>query len=68
MLFGKRSNKEETRSKDKVKMVKKIFFQVKFFALIAKGKSFDRAVFLCLPKKCLKQKLKRVAFALGIKK
>ena len=40
----------------------------KFFALIAKGKSFDLAVFLCLPKKCLKQKLKRVAFALGIKK
>ena len=40
----------------------------KFFSLIAKGKSFNRAVFLCLPKKCLKQKIKRVAFALGIKK
>lgn len=40
----------------------------KFFALIAKGQSFDHAVFLCLPKKCLKQKLKRIAFALGIKK
>lgn len=40
----------------------------KFFNCIAKGKKFNSAVFSCLPKKCLKQKVKRVAFLLGLKK
>lgn len=40
----------------------------KFFAKLAKGKTFDQAVFACMPKKCLKQKLKRLAYLLHVKR
>ena len=40
----------------------------KFFIKLAKGKSFDSAVFACMPKKCLKQKVKRLAYLLHVKR
>lgn len=39
--------------------------RVRFFHLLGKGKTFNRAVFRCYPKQCMKQKLK--AFLLSAK-
>ena len=40
----------------------------KFFRLLSKGKTFNKTTFRCLPKKCIKQKVKAVMIKLKIKK
>ena len=40
----------------------------KFFRLLIKGTTFNKATFRCLPKKVLKQKIKAIMIKLGIKK